>query len=80
METTGPIDSNIALVAVQSRSTFHTTTRTNSAELKKPVENWTIVSNVVSTLFFGEVIHIVRCHLGEEVDIFIGVELGHLIL
>lgn len=80
METAGPVDSNIAFVAVQSRSTLHTTSCANSTEFEKAVEDRTIVSNIVPTLFFGEVIHVVRCHLGQEVDIFIGVELGHLIL
>lgn len=80
VKTTSPVDGNIAFVAVQSRSTFHAASGANSTELKETVKHGAIVSYIVPALFLHEVVHIVRCDLGQEVDIFVGVELGHLVL
>jgi hypothetical protein len=52
VQTTSPVNSNIALVAVQSCSTFHTASSANSAELKQTVEDGAIVTHVVPALFF----------------------------
>ena len=63
VKTTGPVDSHITLVTIQSRGTFHTTSSADSTELKKTVKDRAIVTDVVPALFFGEVVHIVWCHL-----------------
>lgn len=78
MEASGPVDGNIAFTTVQSRCTFHTTTRTDTTEFEQPIEDRTIVSDVILSLLLRERVHIVRCDLLEKVDVFIGMELGHL--
>lgn len=80
VKTTSPVDCNITFVAVQSCGAFHTASSADSAELEKTVEHGAIVSNIVSALFLREMVHVVGCDLGQEVDIFVGVELGHLVL
>jgi len=77
MKTASPVDRNIALATVEARSTFHTTTSADSAELEKPVENRAIISNVIFSLLLGEGIHVIRSDLLKEVDVLVGVELGH---
>lgn len=77
MKSTGPVDGDIAFAPVQAGCPLHTTTSTDAAEVKKSIEDWTIIADVVFSLLFGEVVHIVRCDLLEEVDVLIRVELGH---
>lgn len=78
VKTTRPIHRNVTLVAVESGGTFHATTGTDTTELKKPVKYWTVITNVVFALLLGVGLHVIRGDLGEKVDIFISVELGHL--
>jgi hypothetical protein len=59
METSSPIHSDVAFVAVEARRTLHAASSANTAELKQPVENWTVIPNIISALFFGKLIHIV---------------------
>ena len=80
MQSTSPIHSNVAFAAVQSCRTFHAATSTDSTEFEQTVKHRTVVTNVVFALFFAEVIHVVGCDTLQEVDIFVGVELGHLVL
>lgn len=80
METTGPIDSNVTLLTVKPGGAFHTPTGTDPAELKKPIENGTVVSNVESTLFFLVGLHIIRSDFLQEFDVLISVKLGHLMV
>lgn len=80
VKPTSPVDSNITLVAIQSRGTFHTTSSTDTAEFEKPVKNRTVVTDIVPTLFLGELIHVVWCHFGQEINVFIGMELCHFVL
>ena len=42
-------------------------------------EDWTVVTHVVSVLFLREAIHIVWRDLEQEINVFICVELGHLV-
>lgn len=78
METTSPIDRNVALATVQTRSTLHTAATRDTAKFEKTVEDGAVVADVVFALLFGEIFHVVRRNLGEELDVFIGVELTHL--
>lgn len=75
-----PVDGHIAFPAIQSRSTFHTAASTDAAELEQAIEDWTVISNVVFALLFGEVVHVVRRDALQEINIFVCVELRHLVL
>lgn len=80
VKATSPVDGNIAFVAVQSCGAFHAATSADSAELEETVKHGAIVSNIVPALFLREVVHVVGCDLGQEVDVFVGMELGHFVL
>lgn len=80
MQTAGPVDSNVALAAVQSCSTLHTATSADAAELEQAVEDWAIVADVVLALLFAEVVHVVGSDALQKIDVLVGVELGHLVL
>lgn len=77
VEATCPVHSNIAFVAVKPGSALHTTTSTNAAELEKPIEYRTIITDIVLALLLRICLHVVGRHFGKEIDILIGVELGH---
>jgi hypothetical protein len=80
MQSTSPIDCDIALSSVQTRRALHGATSTDPAELEQAVKDGTVISDVVFALLFGEVVHVVRCDFVEELDIFVGVELRHFVL
>jgi len=80
MQTASPVDSNIAFAAVQPRRTLHTATSADTAELEQTVEDRTVVADVVFALLFAEVVHVVWGDALQEVDVLVGVELGHLVL
>jgi hypothetical protein len=77
MKSPGPVDGDVAFAPVQAGCPLHTSTSTDAAEVKQSIEDWTIITDVVFSLLLGEVVHIVRCDLLEEVDVLIRVELGH---
>lgn len=78
VKTTRPIDSNVALLAIQSRSALHTASCTDTAKFEKTIKYGTIVSDVVFSLLPHEAVHIVWRDLLEEIDVVVGVKLGHL--
>jgi len=78
MKATRPIDRDITLATVQSRSTLHTTTTGDTAKFEKAVEDRAVVANIVFALLLREILHVVRCNLGEKLDVFVRVELAHL--
>jgi hypothetical protein len=80
MQATRPVDCNIALSSVQTRSTLHSASSADTAELKQAVEDWTIVSNVVFALLLGEVIHVVWRDLVQKLNVLVRVELRHFVL
>jgi len=53
-------------------------TSTDTAEFKQTVKHGTIISDVVLSLLFGVVVHVVWCDLLEEFYILVGMELCHL--
>ena len=77
VETASPVDCDVAFSAVQSCGTLHAASSADTAELEQAVKDGTIVSYVVFALFLGVLIHVIRRHLGQEIDIFVGMELGH---
>lgn len=79
MQASSPVDSNVALLAVQTGGSFHRATGADSTELEETVEDRTIVTNIVLGLLTHVTIHIVGCNSSEEIDILVGVELGHFI-
>lgn len=77
MKTTSPVYRNVALLAVQSGSTFHASASADTTKLKQPVENRAIVSDVVFALFFLEGVHVIGGNLLQEVDVFVRMKLRH---
>lgn len=80
MKTTSPIDGDVALSAVQSSRSLHTSTTGDTAELKESIKHRTIISNVILSLLLGELIHIVGSNFGQEINVLVRVELTHLLL
>lgn len=79
VQTTSPVDGDLAFAAIQSRSTFHTATSADSTEFEKTVKHRAIITNVVSALLLGKLVHIVGSDFRKEVDVLIRVELGHFV-
>lgn len=77
VKTTGPVDGNVALLPVQSRSSFHAATGADAAELEQPIKDRTVVADVVFPLLAHVAVHVIRGDLLEEVDVVVGMELGH---
>ena len=80
MQAASPVNSNITLPSIQPRRALHAPAGTDPTKLKQPVKHRTIVAHVVLALLLRKAVHIVRCHPLQEVDVFIGVELCHLVL
>lgn len=80
MQSTSPIDCDIALPSVQTRRAFHCAASADTAELEQPVEDWAIVSDVVLALLLREIVHVVGGDFVKEVDVLVGVKLRHFVL
>jgi len=78
MQAARPVDGNVALLAVESRSALHRAAGADAAELEEAVEDGTVVADIVFSLLAHVGVHIVRRHLGQEVDVLVRVELRHL--
>jgi hypothetical protein len=77
MEATSPIDGDVALLAVESRSALHATARTDTTKLEETVEYRAIISDIVFSLLPHEAVHIVWCDFLQEIDVVVRVKLGH---
>lgn len=77
MQTTSPIDGDVALLAVESRSALHATARTDTTKLEETVKYRAIISDVVFSLLPHEAVHIVWRDFLQEVDVVVRVKLGH---
>ncbi len=77
MKSTSPVDCDIAFATVETSSTLHASTSTNTTELEESVKDRAIVTNIVLPLLLCERVHVVWCHFLEEVDVLVSVELGH---
>lgn len=77
VKTTGPVDSNVALLSVQSGSSLHAATSTDAAEFEEAVKYRAVITDVVFALLAHVAVHIVRGDFLEEVNIVVGVELCH---
>ena len=78
MKSASPVDRDIALLAVQTSSTFHRTASADPAEFEQAIEYGTIISDVELALFLGVGLHVVRSDLLEEVNVLVSMELCHL--
>lgn len=79
MQSSGPVHSDIALSAVQTRSSLHGSTRANTAELEQAIKHWTVVTDVILALFSNKVFHIVGRDLVQELYVLVRVELRHFV-
>jgi hypothetical protein len=77
MKSTGPVDGNVAFLPVEARGTLHTTACADTTELEQTIEYGTVITDVVLSLLPHIAIHVVGRDLLEEIDVVIGVELGH---
>lgn len=77
MQTSSPIHCDIALLPVESCRALHTASCTDTAEFKKAVKYWTVITNIEAALLFLIRLHIVRRYFLEELNIFVSMELCH---
>jgi len=80
MQPTGPVDSNVTFSAVQARCAFHGAASADATELEQTIKDRTVISDVVFALLPGEVVHVVGSYFVQEVDVFVRMELRHLVL
>lgn len=77
VQTSSPVDGNIAFLAIQSRGTLHGSTSADATELEQAVKDRAVVSYIVLALLLGKLFNVVGSDFLEKVDIFVSVELGH---
>ena len=80
VETASPVDGDVAFSTVQSCGTLHAASSADTTEFEQTVEYRTVVTDVVLSLLLAEVVHVVGSDALEEIDVFVGVELGHFVL
>lgn len=79
VQTTSPVDGDVALAAIQPCGALHAASSADSAELEQAVEDGTVVTDIVFALLFAKVVHVVGSDALQEIDVLVGVELGHLV-
>jgi hypothetical protein len=79
MQTPSPIYRDITFSAVEPSGPFHTAATRNSTELEQPVKYWTIIADIVFSLLFCILFHVIWGDFREEIHIFIGVKLAHFL-
>ena len=80
MESTSPVDRDVAFASVEARSALHAATGGDTAELEEAIKDGTIVADIELALLFHEGVHIVGGDLLEKVDILVRMKLGHFML
>lgn len=80
MESTSPVDCDVAFASVEARSALHAPTSRDTTELEEAIKDGAIVADVEFALLFHEGVHIVWRDLLEKVDILVGMKLGHFML
>lgn len=78
VKASSPVDRNVALLTVQARGALHAATSTDAAELEETIKDGTVVADVVLDLLLLVAVHVVGGDALKEVDVLVGVELGHL--
>jgi hypothetical protein len=78
MQSSCPVDCNVTFLTVQASSTLHTAAGADAAEFKETVEYGAIVSHIELGLLALEIVHVLGTDLLQEVDVLVGVKLGHL--
>lgn len=79
MQTTSPIDGNVALLSVEPCSAFHGSTGTDATELEKTIEYRAVIADVVLGLLAHVTVHIVWRNPPKKFDVLVGVKLGHFV-
>jgi hypothetical protein len=77
MQTSGPVYRNVAFLTIKTGCTLHASTNADPTEIKKIVKDWTIITNVKLGLLGAEVLQIFWRDSLQEIDIVVGVKLGH---
>ena len=80
MESTSPVDCDVAFASVEARSALHAATSRDTTKLEEAIEDGTIIADVEFALLFHEGVHIVWRDLLEKVDILVGMKLCHFML
>jgi hypothetical protein len=80
MQTSCPVDSNVAFASVEACGTFHCSTCADPTELEQTIEDRAIVSDIVLALLASKVLHVVWGNFVEKVDVLVRVELRHFVL
>ena len=78
MQTASPVDGNVAFLAVETRRALHAAACADAAELEQPIENRTVIPDVVLALLSHKGVHVVRRDSLQEFNVFVGMELRHL--
>lgn len=79
VQATRPVNGDITFIAVEPRSTLHTTAGADPAEFEQTVKNRAVITHVVFALLLREVIHVVGSNFRQKVNVLVRVELGHLV-
>lgn len=79
MKPTSPIDGNVALLSVETGSALHRAASADATELEQTIKDRTVVTDVVLRLLSLVGLHVVGRNPSEELDILVGMELGHLV-
>lgn len=79
VKTTGPVDCNVALLAVESCGTFHGSTSADTTEFEQTIEDRTIITDVILGLLTHVAVHVVGRDPPKKLNILVGVELCHLV-
>jgi hypothetical protein len=78
METSSPVDGDVAFAAVKTSCAFHAASGANTAEFEETVKDWTVIPDIILSLLFCIVLHVVRGDFLQEVDVLISMKLRHL--
>ena len=78
MKSSSPVDGNVALVTIQSCSTFHAAASANAAKVKQTIKDRAVIPDVELALLPHMGIHVLGRDFLEKIDVFVGVKLGHL--
>jgi len=78
VKTTSPIDRNVAFFPIETRSSLHAATSTDTAKLEESIKHRAVVADIVLALFAHEAIHIVWSHLLKKLNVLVRMKLRHL--
>ena len=77
VKATSPVYGYVAFLSVQARSPLHTAACTDATELEQAVKDGAVIADIELRLLSLIVLHVLWADLLEEVDVLVGVKLGH---